>query len=249
MQIHHFLFTECKRSLGQGNIFRSICQSFCPQGRSGCYGVTSCYGEHHRLNSTPPRQHPHDSTTHPLGIGFPSFALDNRMPNIGGNFIIFFNSGIFLILINIFEGHILYPNRDFEKVLYQLRSCKSCKSCCLLRPELHCQTLINEKFLRLETTTVHNSLVLLPPATVVVERKCFHKCVSLPPATKLGQGNIFRRMWQEFCPQGGVCMKGRHAWQGDMHGKGGMHGKGVMHGGCMAGAMHGRAACMAGGHA
>ena len=25
----------------------------------------------------------------------------------------------------------------------------------------------------------------------------------LPPATKLGQGNIFRSMCQEFCPQGG----------------------------------------------
>ena len=25
------IFTTCKRSLGQGNIFRSMCQSFCPQ--------------------------------------------------------------------------------------------------------------------------------------------------------------------------------------------------------------------------
>ena len=31
---------------------------------------------------------------------------------------------------------------------------------------------------------------------------------SLPPATKLGQGNIFRSMCQEFCSQGGLphCM-------------------------------------------
>ena len=28
--------------------------------------------------------------------------------------------------------------------------------------------------------------------------------ISLPPATKLGQGNIFRSVCQEFCPQGGV---------------------------------------------
>ena len=43
----------------------------------------------------------------------------------------------------------------------------------------------------------------------------------LPAATKLGQGNIFRSMCQEFCPQGGVglvlggCLKfsgGRGVW-------------------------------------
>ena len=39
----------------------------------------------------------------------------------------------------------------------------------------------------------------------------------LPPATKLGQGNIFRSVCQEFCPWGGgmcgegVCMAGGHA--------------------------------------
>ena len=42
----------------------------------------------------------------------------------------------------------------------------------------------------------------------------------LPPATKLGQGNIFRSVCQEFCPWGG--MRGR-------------------------GCVHGRGACMAGG--
>ena len=35
----------------------------------------------------------------------------------------------------------------------------------------------------------------------------------LPPATKLGQGNIFRSMCQQFCPQGGyVVASGGHAW-------------------------------------
>ena len=34
-----------------------------------------------------------------------------------------------------------------------------------------------------------------------------YKQTSLPPATKLGQGNIFRSVCQQFCPQGG-----RHAW-------------------------------------
>ena len=38
----------------------------------------------------------------------------------------------------------------------------------------------------------------------------------LPPATKLGQSNIFRSMCQEFC-------LGGHAWQGGMHGSRGGH--------------------------
>ena len=35
-------------------------------------------------------------------------------------------------------------------------------------------------------------------------------CSYLPPATKLGQGNIFRSVRQEFCPRGGLphCMLG-----------------------------------------
>ena len=31
------------------------------------------------------------------------------------------------------------------------------------------------------------------------------QCLSLPPATKLGQGNIFRSVCQEFFSRGGVC--------------------------------------------
>ena len=44
--------------------------------------------------------------------------------------------------------------------------------------------------------------------------------LSLPPATKLGQGNIFKSVCPEFCPQwetcmgGGSCMEGGQAWQG-----------------------------------
>ena len=60
--------------------------------------------------------------------------------------------------------------------------------------------------------------------------------LSLPPATKLGQGNIFRSVCQKFCPQGGhawwgwvcmvgVCMAGGHAWQ-EACKAGGMHGRG-----------------------
>ena len=58
----------------------------------------------------------------------------------------------------------------------------------------------------------------------------------LPPATKLGQGNIFRSVCQQFCPQGG------HAWLlgGGMCGctRGGMRGfirgvRGFIRGACM----------------
>ena len=65
----------------------------------------------------------------------------------------------------------------------------------------------------------------------------------LPPATKLGQGNIFRSVCQEFCPQQegrvwqGMCMAGGHAWQGGMCGRGC-----AWWGACVAGR-----ACMAGG--
>ena len=80
--------------------------------------------------------------------------------------------------------------------------------------------------------------------------------LSLPPAAKLGQGNIFTSVCQEFCPWGrgmhgrGVClagggvhgreayMAGRHTWQGGMHG--GRH--------AWQGGMHVSGAYMAGGH-
>ena len=60
----------------------------------------------------------------------------------------------------------------------------------------------------------------------------------LPPATKLGLGNIFRSVCQEFCPKGG------HAW-GVVCGRGACVAGGCMAGGvCMAGGM-----CGGGGHA
>ena len=74
-------------------------------------------------------------------------------------------------------------------------------------------------------------------------------------ATKLEQGNIFRSMCQEFCPQGEHAWQVGHAWQRGMHGRGacmaggGMHDRGacMVCGACMAGGMHGRGACMVGG--
>ena len=38
---NHSIFTACKRSLGQGNIFRSMCQEFCPRG-GGWYPSMPC---------------------------------------------------------------------------------------------------------------------------------------------------------------------------------------------------------------
>ena len=38
--------------------------------------------------------------------------------------------------------------------------------------------------------------------------------IFLPPATKFGQGNIFRSVCQEFCPRGEGGRGGR-AWQGE----------------------------------
>ena len=67
----------------------------------------------------------------------------------------------------------------------------------------------------------------------------------LPPAMKLGQGNVFRSVCQEFCPGG-------HAWKGGMCGRGacmvgGMCGSGRAWWGGMCGrGVHGRGACMAG---
>ena len=60
------IFTTRKRSLGQGNIFRSVCQEFCPQGRvclSACWDI-------------PPEQKP------PLGAETPPGAepLPKRSP-------------------------------------------------------------------------------------------------------------------------------------------------------------------------
>ena len=66
---------------------------------------------------------------------------------------------------------------------------------------------------------------------------------------KLRQGNIFRSMYQEFCPEGGIhgrgCMTGGMcgggcAWQGGVHGKGaciGVHGREgcAWQGACVAG--------------
>ena len=48
MSIRIFFIIASKRSLGQGNIFRSVCQEFCPQGGGvcGCGGVCVVAGGH-----------------------------------------------------------------------------------------------------------------------------------------------------------------------------------------------------------
>ena len=46
----------------------------------------------------------------------------------------------------------------------------------------------------------------------VTVKFCRHACFSLllPPATKLGQGNIFRSVCQEFCSHPGAVRAGRY---------------------------------------
>ena len=64
------MFTARKRSLGQGNIFRRVCQEFCPQwggvwsrGVPGLGGVWSRGG-----GGDPPRTATASGGTHPTGI-------------------------------------------------------------------------------------------------------------------------------------------------------------------------------------
>ena len=66
-----FLVTARKRSLGQGNIFRSVCQEFCPQG-GVC--LSACWDTHtHPLGvDTPPiADTPPPPSQHPLGADTP----------------------------------------------------------------------------------------------------------------------------------------------------------------------------------
>ena len=95
----------------------------------------------------------------------------------------------------------------------------------------------------------------------LLHRATLRKLIYYRPQTKLGQGNIFRSMCQEFCTQGGgcgrggmcgrgvcmaegACMAGGCAWQGEGHAwRGGACMAGwVCDGGCMCGGgtMHGR---------
>ena len=54
--INHFLVTARKRSLGQGNIFSSVCQEFCSQG-GVC--LSACWDTTPPQKQTPPRcRHP-----------------------------------------------------------------------------------------------------------------------------------------------------------------------------------------------
>ena len=62
-----------QRSLGQGNIFRSVCQEFCPRGRGGGGGGVSAsmHAGIHPLEQTPPEQTPPGSR-HPTGCRPPT---------------------------------------------------------------------------------------------------------------------------------------------------------------------------------
>ena len=57
------LVTARKLSLGQGNIFSSVCQEFCPQGGEGGVCLSPCW-----------------DTTHPLGPGTPRACTPSSRP-------------------------------------------------------------------------------------------------------------------------------------------------------------------------
>ena len=71
------IFTARKRSLGQGNIFRSVCQEFCPQGRGSTSAGTpprDQAGTPHRTRYTPLTRQ-----LHPQGPGRYT-PLDQAVP-------------------------------------------------------------------------------------------------------------------------------------------------------------------------
>ena len=62
------IFLEPVTKLGQGNIFRSVCQEFCPQGGSAPLHA----GIHPPWDQTPPRNRPpRNRGRHPLGPDTP----------------------------------------------------------------------------------------------------------------------------------------------------------------------------------
>ena len=74
---------------------------------------------------------------------------------------------------------------------------------------------------------VHGSSPVLDYRRMLHERP-YNWSRFLPPATKLGQGNIFRSVCQEFCPRGGGEVVSQHALQVSrpMHGREGVRGGG-----------------------
>ena len=70
------IITTCKRSLGQGNIFRSVCQEFCPQVGGSTWAGTTPLGRCTPLGRYPWQVHPPGGYTpqdqvHPPGPGTP----------------------------------------------------------------------------------------------------------------------------------------------------------------------------------
>ena len=75
------VITARKRSLGQGNIFSSVCQEFCPQG-----GLPQCMLGYHPLARRPPWQgRPPSKADHPpLARQTPHSPLARRPPGKAG---------------------------------------------------------------------------------------------------------------------------------------------------------------------
>ena len=85
----------------------------------------------------------------------------------------------FILTLN--EGVLLKPTHFFRMILYINANPVS---------TLTIRDMFRRKIMGSKSRPVHSNVN--------------HK-VLLPSATKLGQGNIFRSVCPEFCPQGGVC--------------------------------------------
>ena len=60
------IFTARKPSLGQGNVFTPICQSFCSQGECTCARTDTIPGRHTPFGKYPPKQTPLPLGRHPF---------------------------------------------------------------------------------------------------------------------------------------------------------------------------------------
>ena len=81
------IFTARKRSLGQGNIFRSVCEEFSPQGGVGVY-LSACWITPSPRDQAPPPPEPGTptpGTRHTPGLGTPRAENAGRYDQRAGD--------------------------------------------------------------------------------------------------------------------------------------------------------------------
>ena len=84
------IITARKRSLGQGNIFRSVCQEFCPQEGVVSQHALQVWGvvSQHALHGGSPGPHPGSCGVWPGGSPGPHPGGGGQMPTLGGGLCI-----------------------------------------------------------------------------------------------------------------------------------------------------------------